>query len=206
MTASYDAWLIDLDGTLYRAAPLKLAMAAELALFGLGALGTVRAFRHAHEQLREELAANAHTSFEPSPLAEQLRRVASATGRNAAQIEATIGNWMVERPSRWLGRFRRSSLVSEIHAHRAAGGRTAVVSDYPARRKLEALGVTDLFDTVVSNGEHASLKRLKPAPDGMLLAASELGVKPERCLVIGDRDDADGAAARAAGMAFRLIK
>jgi beta-phosphoglucomutase-like phosphatase (HAD superfamily) len=206
MTASYDAWLIDLDGTLYRAAPLKLAMALELALFGLGSLATVRAFRHAHEQLREELAADASMSFEPSPLAEQMRRVAAATGRTTAQIEATIGSWMVERPARWLASFRRSSLVTEIRAHRAAGGRTAVVSDYPARRKLEALGLTDLFDTVVSNGEHTSLKRLKPAPDGMLLAASELGVTPERCLVIGDRDDADGAAARAAGMAFRLIK
>ena len=62
------------------------------------------------------------------------------------------------------------------------------------------------FDVVVSNGEHPDLKRLKPAPDGMLLAAAELGVLPEHCLVIGDRDDADGAAARAAGMAFRLIR
>jgi beta-phosphoglucomutase-like phosphatase (HAD superfamily) len=206
MTAKYDAWLIDLDGTLYRATPLKLAMAAELALFGLGALGTVRAFRHAHEQLREELAANAQATFEPSPLAEQVRRVAHATGRSAAQIEATIGRWMIERPARWLSTFRRSSLFAEIVAHRDAGGSTALVSDYPARQKLEALGATELFDTVVSNGEHAQLKRLKPAPDGMLLAAAELGVAPERCLVIGDRDDADGAAARAAGMAFRLIR
>ncbi len=206
MSALYDAWLVDLDGTLYRATPLKLAMAFELALLGWGAVGTIRAFRHAHEELRAELAANVATSFEPSPLAEQKRRVAEATGLTTVQIEATIGNWMVERPSRWLASFRRSSLVSEIRAHRAAGGRTAVVSDYPARRKLEALGLTDLFDTVVSNGEHADLKRLKPAPDGMLLAAAELDVAPERCLVIGDRDDADGAAARAAGMAFRLIR
>src|SRR6185295_11178284 len=33
----YQAWLVDLDGTLYRAAPVKLAMAFELALLGWGA-------------------------------------------------------------------------------------------------------------------------------------------------------------------------
>ncbi|MCB9916751.1 MAG: HAD hydrolase-like protein, partial [Planctomycetes bacterium] len=43
------------------------------------------------------------------------------------------------------------------------------------------------------------------APDGYLEAARRLGVAPAECLVVGDRDDADGAAARAAGMAFRRI-
>jgi beta-phosphoglucomutase-like phosphatase (HAD superfamily) len=38
-----------------------------------------------------------------------------------------------------------------------------------------------------------------------LQAASELGISPEECLVLGDRQDADGEAARRAGMAFRLI-
>src|SRR5690606_40516027 len=53
-------------------------------------------------------------------------------------------------------------------------------------------------------GESGGPSALKPAPDGYLKAALSLGVSPEHCLVIGDRDDADGAAARAAGMAFRL--
>jgi beta-phosphoglucomutase-like phosphatase (HAD superfamily) len=39
----------------------------------------------------------------------------------------------------------------------------------------------------------------------MLRAAAALEVEPSACLVIGDRDDADGEAARAAGMAFRRI-
>jgi HAD superfamily hydrolase (TIGR01509 family) len=46
---------------------------------------------------------------------------------------------------------------------------------------------------------------MKPDPDGMLRAAALLRVPPERCLVIGDRDDADGGAARAAGMGFRKV-
>jgi FMN phosphatase YigB (HAD superfamily) len=204
--SSPKAWLLDLDGTLYKAGPLKLVMGAELALLGLGALGTVRAFRKQHEHIREEQAENPTLSFEPSPLAEQLRRTAEKLGKSEVDVKRIIDSWMLDRPVRYLGRFRRRSLLDEIRAFRDAGGRTAVISDYPARKKLEALDATHLFDVVVSNGEHPDLKRLKPAPDGMLLAAAELGVLPEHCLVIGDRDDADGAAARAAGMAFRLIR
>jgi HAD superfamily hydrolase (TIGR01509 family) len=47
---------------------------------------------------------------------------------------------------------------------------------------------------------------LKPHPEGYLLAAQALSVDPSRCLVIGDRPDADGEAARAAQMAFRLVR
>jgi putative hydrolase of the HAD superfamily len=112
---------------------------------------------------------------------------------------------MIERPAKWLPLFRRRSLLDEIRAFREAGGRTALVSDYPARRKLEALGAAPLFDVVVASGEPAGPRRLKPHPNGMLGAASALGIDPARCLVIGDRPDADGLAASAAGMAFRHI-
>src|SRR5262249_11958880 len=114
--------------------------------------------------------------------------------------------WMHHRPGRWIRMFRRRSLLEEIAAHRAAGGRTALVSDYPARTKLSALGVEALFDVVVANGEPDGPRWLKPHPEGYLLAAQALGVEPTGCLVIGDRDDADGSAARSAGMAFRLIR
>ncbi len=92
-----------------------------------------------------------------------------------------------------------------MRAFKAKGGRTALVSDYPAQRKLDALGCRELFDVIVANGEKNGPRRLKPDPEGYLLAAKLLEVAPAVCLVIGDRDDADGAAARAAGMGFRLV-
>jgi HAD superfamily hydrolase (TIGR01509 family) len=66
--------------------------------------------------------------------------------------------------------------------------------------------VRHLFDCVVASGEHPELRRLKPAPDAFLIAARTLGVQPDECLIIGDRQDADGEAARAANMAFELIE
>jgi FMN phosphatase YigB (HAD superfamily) len=193
------AWLVDLDGTLYSAGPVKLLMAAELAMFGWSQASLLRRFRQEHERIRE-------LGLEGDPFSLQVERTAEALGVSSGDVEREVQRWMIERPGRWLSAFRRQALLAEIGAFRTAGGRTALVSDYPARRKLEALGAHELFDTVVASGEPGGPRRLKPHPEGYLLAAERLEVDPSACLVIGDRDDADGEAARAAGMAFRRIR
>jgi FMN phosphatase YigB (HAD superfamily) len=197
---NHDAWLVDLDGTLYQAKPLKLVMAAQMAFAGPKALRIVRRFRIEHEALRES-----GQTCSPSPFAMQIDRTAKALGLGLTEVEEVIQRYMFERPLPLLARLRRKDLLKEIADFRNDGGRTAIVSDYPAQKKLAALGVTDLFDRVVASGEPGGPSKLKPAPDGMLLAADALGVKPNRCMVLGDRLDADGAAAAAAGMEFRLI-
>jgi len=204
--AEYDAWLVDLDGTLYTARWVKLAMAAELALFGWSALKTLRQFRHDHEALREEQSVgNALATAHESPFARQLARTAAALGRPVSQVERVVQSWMFERPGKWIGRFPRRALLTELRSFKARNGRTALVSDYPAERKIDALGARSLFDVIVANGEAHGPRRLKPDPEGYLHAAELLKVQPARCLVIGDRDDADGEAARAAKMGFRLV-
>jgi HAD superfamily hydrolase (TIGR01549 family) len=197
---AYDAWLVDLDGTLYRARWVKLAMAAELGLAGWRVIRTLRRFRKEHERLRVELIEEVD-----SPYAEQIERTATALRLERAAVEARVSEWMIRRPTKWIRRFANRALADEILAFRESGGKTALVSDYPASIKLEALGHSGLFDVVVACGEPGGPRRLKPDPHGYLTAARSLNVTPERCLVIGDRDDADGAAARAAGMSFRKV-
>ena len=200
--SDFTAWLIDLDGTLYRQLPVKLVMAAELCFAGTSVWRVIRTFRREHEQLRE--AARNGTAQSGNPFHDQLKATARKLDVPVASVENTVTRWMFDRPSRWLKHFRRESLIREIREFRQAGGRTAVVSDYPARTKLKALGIADLFDEVIASGDAKDL-RLKPAPDGFLLAARRLGVSPGECLVIGDRSDADGLAARQAGMTFRKV-
>jgi putative hydrolase of the HAD superfamily len=206
LAGKYDAWLVDLDGTLYRARWVKLGMALELALFGWSALGILRRFRHEHEALRAELASgSALAHSHPSPFAAQISRTAQALAVPPERVETVVRDWMLERPQKWIRRFARASLLAELRAFRAQGGRSALVSDYPALKKLRALGAEALFDVVVASGEEHGPRSLKPDPEGYLRAATLLEVAPARCLVIGDRTDADGAAARAANMDFRLI-
>lgn len=194
------AWLCDLDGTLYAPLPVKLAMGAQLALVGRDALPVIRAFRRRHEDLRERGLEGAESAFDL-----QIELAAEDLDRPPREVERVVREWMIERPGPWLRRFRRRGLLAELVAFVAAGGRAALVSDYPASRKLEVMGLRHLFEVVVANGEPGGPRKLKPAPDGYLAAARALGLEPEECLVIGDRPDADGAAARAAGMAFRRV-
>ena len=198
----YAAWLFDLDGTLYRQSPVRLAMALELLLFGWAALPTLRTFRHAHEEVR---ALPPSTALDLSPFHRQLEHAAAKLGRPSSDVEQVVREWMFRRPLKWVVRAKRQPLFDALTLYRSKGGKTAVVSDYPATEKVAALGA-ELFDVVVSSGEPGGPRLLKPDPEGYLSAASRLGVAPADCLVIGDRDDADGGAARAAGMGFQLIR
>ena len=201
------ALLVDLDGTLYRKRPLRWAMARELLLFGWRDLGLIRAFRQAHEELRERFRAEDDFELE-DPFAAQLELAAKRLGLPASEREAQAARvrlWMVERPGRHLRRARREDLAAELRQARADGTRLALVSDYPARDKLRALELDELFEVVVASGEPDGPRTLKPNPGAFLLAAQRLGVAPAHCQVLGDRPDADGEAARRAGMDFRLI-
>ncbi len=200
IVAQYAAWLIDLDGTLYRSLPVKVAMGIELCFAGREVRRVIRAFRREHEAMR-----HSESECNTSPFEHQLACTAKRLSRPMEDVRAIVDDWMFARPGRWLHRFRRRGLLEKIARFRASGGRTALVSDYPARVKLAALEAAELFDVVVANGETTTSYRLKPSPQAFVSAADQLGVRYDECLVLGDRLDADGLAAQHAGMAFHRI-
>ena len=78
----------------------------------------------------------------------------------------------------------------------ASGGHRRIVLN-----TLRALGIVDLFDTIVTSEDY---RRGKPSPDPFLEAALRMNVAPEQCLVF--EDTATGiAAAKAAGMKYVLV-
>ncbi len=197
------ALLVDLDGTLYAPGPLKRRMALELLLSAPLQIGPLRRFRRAHERLRQ---APERIQAGETPFDAQLRLAAEELGWPPERLRQRVEKWMIERPCRHLPALRNRALLEELAEHKRRGLALALVSDYPARRKLAALGAADLFAAVVASGEPGGPERLKPDPAGYLRAARELGVAPERCLVLGDRPDADGLAAERAGMGFRHVR
>lgn len=66
---------------------------------------------------------------------------------------------------------------------------------------LEALQIVDLFETIVCAEDYT---RGKPFPDPFLLAAKNLGVAPEECIVFEDSPTGIEAA-KAAGMHYVLV-
>lgn len=99
----------------------------------------------------------------------------------------------------------RGWVIDFVSACRQMGVGVVVLSDYShTEEKLQALGLdVQLFDWVVSAPE---LGGLKPAKELMVAVAEKVGVAPSQCVVIGDREDTDGAMARAVGAEFWLVK
>lgn len=95
-----------------------------------------------------------------------------------------------------------------LAALRGFAVRLALVSNggsVSQRRKLRATALDTVFpaEHIWISGERGADK---PDPAMLLLACRALRVRPGQCLMVGDREDEDGTAACAAGMAFLKLE
>ena len=199
-----DAVLFDLDGTLYRQASVRRAMAARLLrhhaaspLVGYRVAKLLAAYRWAHEELRAQQFAGDITT-------RQLELAAARAGCEPADIRTHVERWMEDSPLSVIARHRRTDVVALITELADRGVVMGVVSDYPASAKLAALGLIDRFAVVVS-AQDPRVGALKPDPRGLLAALDCLGAAPHRSWYVGDRLDVDQPAASAAGMSFAHV-
>jgi len=195
--------VFDVDGTLYRQAPLRRAMLLRLLgsyatrpLEGWRTVRALSAYRHAQEALRGEACADVAEA--------QLAHACARTDFDRAVVRECVDRWMEREPLSILGRFRYPGLVEFLQACRGGGLRLAALSDYPAAGKLEALGIAEHFDLVLC-AQSPEIGVFKPNPRGLAVALHRLGVTPAECLYVGDRPDVDAAAAHAAGTASVIV-
>ncbi len=196
------AVLFDVDGTLYRQRPLRRLMAAELAKSALARplrapamLRGLSAYRKAQEALRGHDNASAER---------QLELAASHSGMNPSELRAIVEEWMVERPLKHLLPCRAEGLVDLLEFLSARRVRLGILSDYPAQRKLDALGVEQYFSLVLCGGD-PEIGAFKPSPRGFLAACALWQLEPAQVLYVGDRADADAAGAAAARMPAVIV-
>jgi HAD superfamily hydrolase (TIGR01509 family) len=213
------AVLFDLDGTLYASTPLRVAMAAEMALVSAATIfrggarvpRVIATFRRTRERLRAPLdggpALDRGPTIESGPprdghppiVMAQYTAAAEALGTSAGEVERIVDEWMYRRPLKWLRWCRRRGLVELLDWLDRNGLRKGVLSDYPAEDKVAALGLAGRFDPIVSAVD-PDVDAFKPNPRGYLEAASRWGLDPAEVLYVGDRADVDVEGARAAGM------
>jgi HAD superfamily hydrolase (TIGR01549 family) len=194
-----DLVVFDVDGTLYDQRRLRLAMlglllADALRTRSLATLRTLRTFRRVRESLGDAPA----EAF----MQEQYARTALRHGMRAEDVERLASEWLERRPLPMLAACRYPHVDALFAALLRSGKQVAVFSDYPASAKLEALGL-QAGHVVCATDPH--IGRLKPDPAGLLAIMRACGASPQRTLMVGDRADRDGAAARRAG-AHALIR
>lgn len=165
-----------------------------------------------HRAVAGEIARIAGLSFDD--VFEQLRYDHLKLGRTGAIDRAADRHGLPEGRARDLVAVYREHqpvlrLAPEVAAMLGRLGRSyrlAIVTDGADRvqkRKVEALGIARLVDTVVYCWE---IQRAKPDPGGYQEAVRRLGVGNGPALIVGDDPLHDVAAARAAGMACVRIR
>jgi len=197
------AVLFDMDGTLYPQTPLRLLMAAELALQGLRTGSVAKASRLARilatfRTVREEL----RSAGEPrGEWLEQLQytRTGDRLGVPEAEVRRVVEEWVMQRPLKHLRRLVPARLTALLDALASRHVHLGVLSDYPATTKLQAMQIEARFSLSLSTAD-PSINAFKPHPKGFWHACDMWGVAPKEVLYVGDRPEIDGAGAAAAGI------
>ena len=198
MASAVRGVLFDVDGTLVdheRAVTIALAsfLAAEAAAFPPHVDALWRSLGEAcfGAYLRGE------TTFTEQRRA-RVRGLLATVGRALTNDEAD------ERYARYLRMYEASWRsypdAEQALLHLRDGYRLGIVTngDHAQQlRKIEAVGLSGLFDAIVVSSEAGIIK---PNPEVFLLACARLRLPPRLCAYIGDRLDTDARAASAAGL------
>jgi HAD superfamily hydrolase (TIGR01549 family) len=186
--------VFDVDGTLYDQRALRLCMLREMLLCAIRSrdiefMHILRAYR----RIREHLGDLLHEDFE----AKLTSQTAALVGCSEDQVRSTTGEWLEQRPLRHLIRYRYPRLPELFQGLRKNSKKIGIFSDYPARKKLEALKLD--ADIVVCASDEA-VGVLKPHARGLQVLMAQASMNPAETLMIGDRPERDGLAARAANV------
>lgn len=88
---------------------------------------------------------------------------------------------------------------------REKGVKIVVFSDYGfVEEKLDAIGFERQWADYLFDAP--SLGGLKPCRESFLGVCEKIGIEPQHCLMVGDRDDTDGAGAKSVGMQFAKVE
>jgi FMN phosphatase YigB (HAD superfamily) len=190
--------VFDLDGTLY-GMPwyMKPLLFASLVPHGMRLPAYMRA--------RAEHAGRDHGSG-GALMAALCADLARRIGRPPQEMQAWVEGPFYSRFTGFLYvlRHTRPGLAEALQDLRRRGIRLAVLSDFGrVAERLKALALdTSLFDCLQSSEDAGALK---PAVRPFETIVAQWALPPAEILVVGDRDDTDGAGARAAGMQFMRL-
>jgi putative hydrolase of the HAD superfamily len=186
--------VFDVDGTLYDQRGLRLCMLREMLFAALRKrdIEFVRVLR-AYRQIREQLGDELHEDFE----LELTSRTAASVGCSVERVQSTAAEWLERRPLRHLIRYRYPRVPELFRGLRKRGKQIGIFSDYPAREKLQAMQLD--ADVMVCAGD-ADVSVLKPHAKGLQALMSRVAANPAQTVMIGDRPERDGLAARGANV------
>lgn len=216
----YKAVVFDLDGTLYNQTKLRLNMAVRLGVYycshfwKIKELFVLKYFREVRDKW-DEVSASLESEFghaegnfaedsatEDSAVDDaQYAYISGKKGVSPEYVERVVKKWIYDNPLDLLGKYRNEKLHSYIEGLQAAKIPVVIFSDYPIEDKIASLSIKP--DGMYCPGDERNIE-LKPSPMGLELILNDFALAPEEILMVGDRDEKDGEAARRAGVDYYI--
>jgi putative hydrolase of the HAD superfamily len=197
MGRNLGAVAFDLDGTLYPNYRLNV----RLIPFILRNFPLLIAFGRARDRLRKDPGA-----FRPGEdfYTAQARIMASLLHHaDPEELKARVERLIYRG---WESHFARIRLYPQVRETlerlRRGGLKLALLSDFPPKEKLRALGLEGLWDLVLCSEE---LGALKPDPLSFEILARNLGMEASRILYVGNSLSYDVRGAKNAGLMTAYI-
>ncbi|MDR0624428.1 MAG: HAD family hydrolase [Treponema sp.] len=191
----------DLDGTLYPNYRLNVLLVP----FALKEWRFLRAFGKARNMIRKAQEKEPPVSGEPLPpdfYEAQARCTAEILKADPRLIKKRIETLIYRCWEPFFKQIRLFPHVEEsLRAFRAGGLKLGLLSDFPPERKLEYLGLADIWDAILCS-EHTGW--LKPDPRPFWRLAENMGIPPEGILYVGNSRRCDVYGAKQAGMRTAL--
>lgn len=202
----YHAVILDVDGTLYSQPSLRLFMAMNLLKFysshplRIKELFIIKKYRFVRENW-----ANLSSNFETSSSIEEMQYsyVAEQMNTSPEHVRELILYWLHKQPLKLIAKYRDSRLIDYMKLLKKNGMLIVIYSDYPAKEKSDALGISP--DYIFCSSEPA-INCMKPDPKAMQVILEELHEIPENVVMIGDRYSKDGLAAKNAGVDYIILE
>lgn len=182
-----EAVAFDIDGTLYP----NFRMYLRSIPFALTHLRLMFAYAAVRGEIRHQRPVDDLQQLEAEMLG---KRLGVSAERARQRINEEIhGTW-----ESVLDRVPVYPHVREcVSQLKAVGYPVAVTSDFPVERKLDRLGLDDLFECRLWTEESGYLK---PHPEPFIQLAACMGHRPEEILYVGNSYEYDVVGARNAGM------
>lgn len=196
INGNYEVYVFDVDGTLYFQRKVRMIMAKRLLVYyafhplRIKDLFIIKEFRALREKAQsvDMLYKDTGAKYKVSP----------------EYVSDVIDKWIYKNPIDAVSCSKDEKLLCVIKKLKEAGKKIVIWSDYFADDKLEALGVE--ADAVYTADDSERQIDLKPSDKALRLIMNDFNVSPDKVLMVGDRMEKDGLAAKSAGTDYIILK